>query len=149
MKKLILSTICLLLLFTGCQTQEERELEKEKERVEEIKKEVEKNTEIPEEAKNWMIDNKSKKVLTILCVKTSNRCSSIKDSINELDKSVKVYYIELDDLEEQVKDIYKKTYQLDDYTGYLPYVYLVDNNKLINKNANVKTIDDLKEMISK
>ena len=64
------------------------------------------------------------------------------ERVKEIRASEKLFY-------QQVKDIYKKTYQLDDYTGYLPYVYLVDNNKLINKNANVKTIDDLKEMISK
>ena len=139
---------CVFLITTGCQTQEEREQEKEKQRIDNITEEVKKNTEIPEEAKNWMIDNKSKKVLTILCIKTSNRCLKLKEDIKDLDKTIKVYYIELDDLEEDVKNIYKTTYDLDDYTGYLPYVYLVDNNKLINKNANVKSIDDLKEMIT-
>jgi len=148
MKKILLLITCVFLITTGCQTQEEREQEKEKQRIDNITEEVKKNTEIPEEAKNWMIDNKSKKVLTILCIKTSNRCLKLKEDIKDLDKTIKVYYIELDDLEEDVKNIYKTTYDLDDYTGYLPYVYLVDNNKLINKNANVKSIDDLKEMIT-
>ena len=148
MKKILLLITCVFLITTGCQTQEEREQEKEKQRIDNITEEVKKNTEIPEEAKNWMIDNKSKKVLTILCIKTSNRCLKLKEDIKDLDKTIKVYYIELDDLEEDVKNIYKTTYDLDDYTGYLPYVYLVDNNKLINKNTNVKSIDDLKEMIT-
>ena len=148
MKKILLLITCVFLITTGCQTQEEREQEKEKQRIDNITEEVKKNTEIPEEAKNWMIDNKSKKVLTILCIKTSNRCLKLKEDIKDLDKTIKVYYIEFDDLEEDVKNIYKTTYDLDDYTGYLPYVYLVDNNKLINKNANVKSIDDLKEMIT-
>ena len=148
MKKILFLITCVFLITTGCQTQEEREQEKEKQRIDNITEEVKKNTEIPEEAKNWMIDNKSKKVLTILCIKTSNRCLKLKEDIKDLDKTIKVYYIELDDLEEDVKNIYKTTYDLDDYTGYLPYVYLVDNNKLINKNANVKSIDDLKEMIT-
>ncbi len=148
MKKILLLITCVFLITTGCQTQEEREQEKEKQRIDNITEEVKKNTEIPEEAKNWMIDNKSKKVLTILCIKTSNRCLKLKEDIKDLDKTIKVYYIELDDLEEDVKNIYKTTYDLGDYTGYLPYVYLVDNNKLINKNANVKSIDDLKEMIT-
>ena len=148
MKKILLLITCVFLITTGCQTQEEREQEKEKQRIDNITEEVKKNTEIPEEAKTWMIDNKSKKVLTILCIKTSNRCLKLKEDIKDLDKNIKVYYIEVDDLEEDVKNIYKTTYNLDDYTGYLPYVYLVDNNKLINKNANVKSIDDLKEMIT-
>lgn len=148
MKKILLLITCVFLITTGCQTQEEREQEKEKQRIDNITEEVKKNIEIPEEAKTWMIDNKSKKVLTILCIKTSNRCLKLKEDIKDLDKNIKVYYIEVDDLEEDVKNIYKTTYNLDDYTGYLPYVYLVDNNKLINKNANVKSIDDLKEMIT-
>ncbi len=148
MKKILLLITCVFLITTGCQTQEEREQEKEKQRIDNITEEVKKNTEIPEEAKTWMIDNKSKKVLTILCIKTSNRCLKLKEDIKDLDKNVKVYYIELDDLEDDVKNIYKETYNLDNYTGYLPYVYLVDNNKLISKNANVKNIDDLKEMIT-
>ncbi len=148
MKKILLLITCAFLITTGCQTQEEREQEKEKQRIDNITEEVKKNTEIPEEAKTWMIDNKSKKVLTILCIKTSNRCLKLKEDIKDLDKNVKVYYIELDDLEDDVKNIYKETYNLDNYTGYLPYVYLVDNNKLISKNANVKNIDDLKEMIT-
>ena len=50
-KKLLLLLLCSLFIITGCQTQEEIQIKKEKERVEEITKEVEENTEIPEEAK--------------------------------------------------------------------------------------------------
>ncbi len=146
MKKILL-TILFLIFITGCQTQEERELKKEKQRVDEITKEVEKNTEIPEEAKTWMIDNKSKTVLTILCLKTSNRCVEIQKGLAEYEKEVKIYYIEFDDLDENIKDIYKKTYELDNYTGYLPYVYLVSNNKLIKTNSKVKDITDIKNML--
>ena len=144
-KKLLILT--LLFFLVGCQTQEEREMEKEKQRVEDITKEVEKNTEIPEEAKNWLIDNKSKTVLTILCLKTSNRCNEIKKGLSEYEKKVKIYYIELDDLEENVKDIYKTTYELNNYTGYLPYVYLVNNNKLITTNQSIKDINDIKKLL--
>ena len=147
-KKMLLLITCLLLITTACQTQEEREMEKERERVEEITKEVEKNTEIPEETKSWMIDNKSKKVITILCIKTSDRCNKIKEKINEIEKNIKEYFIELDDLEDNVKDIYKTTYNLDSYTGYLPYVYLVDNNKLIATNSSIKDITDIKNMLT-
>ena len=146
-KKLLITSLCALLLLTGCQTQEEIMIQKEKERVEEITKEVEENTEIPEEAKQWMIDNRSTKVLTILCVKTSKRCEEIKKGLDEAKFDIKEYYIELDDLNDTVKNVYKTTYELKDYTGYLPYVILVDNNKLVNTKKDIKNFEDLKNFL--
>lgn len=148
MKKKIIVIISMLFLIVGCQTQEEILEQKEKARVDEITNEVKKNAEIPEEAKQWLIDNKSKKVLTIFCIKTSNRCNKIKENISEIEKSIKTYYIELDDLEDEIKDFYKKTYELNDYTGYLPYAILVNNNKLVSTNSTIKDIEDIKTMIN-
>ena len=125
MKKKLLFLLLICILVTACQTQEERELQKEKERVNEITKEIEKNTEVPEETKKWLIDNKAKKVLTILCLKTSNRCNKIKEEIKDIEKNITVYYVELDDLADEVKDIYKTTYSLNGYTGYLSYTFLI------------------------
>ncbi len=146
-KKLLFLLIFFGIIVTGCKTQEEIEQEKEKQRIDEITKEVEKNEEIPDETKDWMIDNKSKTVLTILCLKTSNRCKNIESNLSTIEKDIKVYYIELDDLEENVKNIYKTTYNLEDYTGYLPYVYIVSNNKLLATKSDVKNIDDSQNLI--
>ena len=146
-KKLLMILLCLLFILTGCQTQEEIQQQKEKERIEEITKEVEENTEIPEEAKQWMIDNKSVKVVTILCIKTSNRCEAIKKELEEAKLDIKNYYIELDDLPDNVKDIYKNTYELKDYTGYLPYVIVVNNNKLIATKSDAKNFEDIKTLL--
>ena len=147
MKKKLLFLLLICILVTACQTQEERELQKEKERVNEITKEIEKNTEVPEETKKWLIDNKAKKVLTILCLKTSNRCNKIKEEIKDIEKNITVYYVELDDLADEVKDIYKTTYSLNGYTGYLPYTFLVDNNKLLATNTSIKDIDDIRTFL--
>ncbi len=146
-KKLLLLLLCSLFIITGCQTQEEIQIKKEKERVEEITKEVEENTEIPEEAKQWIIDNRSKKVLTILCIKTSIRCEKIKTDLEEAKLDIKNYYIEVDELSDTVKNVYKTTYELEDYTGYLPYVILVDNNKLIATKSDAKDFEDIKKLL--
>jgi hypothetical protein len=147
MKKVLLSVSVIMILLTGCQTQEEINIKKEKERIEGITKEVESNTEIPEEAKTWMIDNKSTQVLTILCIKTSKRCSTLKEELSKNELNIKNYYIDIDELDDKVKNVYKNTYELDSYTGYLPYVILVDNDKLIATKSNVNNIDDIKSFL--
>ena len=65
MKKTFLLILIVLLLITGCKTREEIEKEKEQQRIDDITKEVEKNTEVPEDVKKWLVDNKTKQVLTI------------------------------------------------------------------------------------
>ena len=147
-KKLIILTIFLILL-SACKTQEEINEEKEKERINEITKEVEKNTEISEDAKKWLIDNKATKVLTILCMKTSDRCNKLKEDVKDYEKKLKVYYIEMDDLDDATKNVYKTTYELKEYTGYLPYIILVDNNKLIDYSSKINDIKDIKELLIK
>lgn len=149
MKKKLLVLFISLFMICACQTQEKIKEEKEKKRIDEITKEVNNSYKISEDAKKWLVDNKSTKVLTILCIKTSNRCNKIKDNIKDYEKKLKVYYIELDDLEDNEKDVYKKTYELKDYTGYLPYIYLVNNNKLIDYNKDIKSIDDIKDFLIK
>ena len=149
MKKRLFILVIILFLLSACQTQEEREKQKEQERINEITKEVEKNTEISEEAKKWLIDNKSTKVLTILCMKTSARCNKLKEDIKEYEKNLKIYYIEMDETDEGTKETYKTTYELKEYTGYLPYVILVDNNKLIDYSTKVNDIKDIKDLLIK
>lgn len=149
MKKKIFLILLLIFIFSGCKTQEEIMQEKEKERVDQISKEVEENKEIPQETKEWIIDNKSKKVLTILCIKSSKKCQNIKQNINVFNNNIKTYYIELDDTFENVKDVYKNTYELDNYTGYLPYAFYVNNDILIDKIANINNIEDINNFLIK
>ena len=149
MKKIILIIIVMLLFVTGCKTQEEIAEEKEKQRIEEITKEVEKNTEVSEDVKKWLVDNRSKKVLNILCISTSKRCTEIKEDVKNYENKIKVHYIELDKIEEADAESYKTTYELKDYTGYLPYIYLVDNNKLIDYERDIRKLEDIKSFLVK
>lgn len=149
MKKIVLILLITLVFITGCKTQEEIEKEKEKQRIEEITKEVEKNTEVSEDAKKWLVDNKSKKVLTVLCISTSKRCEEVKVDLKNYESKLKVYYFELDKIEENDANTYKTTYELKNYTGYLPYIYLVDNNKLVDYERDIRKVEDIKTFLVK
>ena len=149
MKKKLLILTFIILLLSACKTQQEMEEEKENQRIIEITKEVEKNTEISEEAKKWLIDNKATKVLTIFCMKTSSRCNKLKEEVKEYESKLKVYYIEMDETDDTTKETYKTTYELKEYTGYLPYVILVNNNKLIDYSNKITDIKDIKELLIK
>ncbi|MBQ6285216.1 MAG: hypothetical protein IJK67_02765 [Bacilli bacterium] len=149
MKKKLLILTFIILLLSACKTQQEMEEEKENQRINEITKEVEKNTEISEEAKKWLIDNKATKVLTIFCMKTSSRCNKLKEEVKEYESKLKVYYIEMDETDDTTKETYKTTYELKEYTGYLPYVILVNNNKLIDYSNKITDIKDIKELLIK
>ena len=135
MKKMLL-TILSLGILCSCQTQEEIQKEQELKELETIKEHV-KNENIPENVKEWLIDSKTQKILTILCTKESKKCEKIKSNIDELNKEVKTYYVEIDKITEEEKDIYKKTYELKDYTGYLPYIMLIEKDKLLVTKTDI------------
>lgn len=138
-----------IILLCGCQTKEQIQEKKEKERIDEITKEVEKNKEISEEAKKWLIDNKSSTVMTIYCISTSNRCTKIKENIEEFNKKIKIHYLEMDKIDDDTKNVYKTTYELENYTGYLPYILIVKNDKKIDYSTNIKDVKDIKDLLIK
>ena len=145
MKKMLL-TILSLGILCSCQTQEEIQKEQELKELETIKEHV-KNENIPENVKEWLIDSKTQKILTILCTKESKKCEKIKSNIDELNKEVKTYYVEIDKITEEEKDIYKKTYELKDYTGYLPYIMLIEKDKLLVTKTDIYKLEDIKKII--
>ncbi len=149
MKKTFLLLLIILLLLTGCKTKEEIEQEKEQQRINDITKEVEKNTEVPEDVKKWLVDNKTKQVLTIFCMSISKRCELIEKDIKQYEDKIKVHYIDFYEMEDSKKEAYKNAYELKDYTGYLPYVFIVKNDKLIDYEKDVKSIDDIKKILVK
>ena len=147
MKKMLL-TILSLGILCSCQTQEEIKKEQELKELETIKEHV-KNENIPENVKEWLIDSKTQKILTILCTKESKKCEKIKSNVDELNKEVKTYYVEIDKITEEEKDIYKKTYELKDYTGYLPYIMLIEKDKLLVTKTDIYKLEDIKKIIKK
>ena len=146
MKKILL-IICLILL-TGCKTQEEIKEEKRQEEINKVKNEVN-NTEVPESTKDWLIKTKTEDVLTILCITTSNKCNTLKNNIENLSKAnnILVYYYNVDELTNEELKIYKSTYELKDYTGYLPYIILTSNDKLITTIKDTIDIDSIKNIL--
>ena len=135
-----------LFLITGCQTQEEIRKQKEQEELNKIKEEVA-QTEVPESTKEWLIKTKTENVLTILCITSSKKCSNLKTTIEEIQKEYKLttFFINIDELTEEEKNIYKTTYELNDYTGYLPYIIVTKKDKYI---TSIKDTIDKKEILN-
>ena len=122
-----------LFLITGCQTQEEIRKQKEQEELNKIKEEVA-QTEVPESTKEWLIKTKTENVLTILCITSSKKCSNLT-----------TFFLNIDELTEEEKNIYKTTYELNDYTGYLPYIIVTKKDKYI---TSIKDTIDKKEILN-
>lgn len=143
MKKFFISILCLIIL-GGCQTQEEIRKQKEEEELNKIKEEVQ-NSEIPEDVKNWTFDIKTKEVLTVFCISTSKKCETLKTSLEEVKNTngLNYYYFEVDKLDDSIKKNYKEYFELKDYTGYLPYLMLSKNDKLIKTDNDIFNKEDL------
>ena len=145
MKKILLIILSLGIL-CSCQTQEEIKKEIELKKIEDIKENV-KNENIPENTKEWIIDTKTRKTLTILCTIESKKCEKIKNNVNKLNEEIKTHYIEIDKISNEEKDIYKKTYELKDYTGYLPYIMLIEKDKLLVTKTDIYKLEDIEKII--
>ncbi len=101
------------------------------------------DNDIPDGVKNWKINLHDGKTITVLCISTSNRCNKIKEDIKSNKRDI--YYIKLDNINEQEKEYYKNRFDLKDYTGYLSYAIYSDNNELIKTKTNVLNIKDILE----
>ena len=55
----------------------------------------------------------------------------------------------MDKIDDDTKDVYKTTYELENYTGYLPYILIVKNDKKIDYSTNIKDIKDIKDILIK
>ena len=57
------------------------------------------------------------------------------------------YFINLDEIEDDEKNVYKTTFELDDYTSYVPYVMISEKNKLLTTKTDI-TIEELNELLN-
>lgn len=133
--------LLIILMICSCNTNNKNnadEIKKEKEKTDIIN-----NSDIPDGVKDWEIKLHDGETITVLCISTSNRCNKIKEDIESNKRDI--YYIELDNINEQEKEYYKNKFELKDYTGYLPYVIYSNNNKLTKTKTNVTNIDDILE----
>lgn len=144
--KRVVFILFFILLITGCQTQEEIKQKKLEEEINKINNELSKN-EIPKETREWIVNSKTSKTATVFCISTSKKCAKLKDEIESIDKEIKnnVYYIELDTIDEDSTNVYKTTFELIDYTSYLPYVSFVNKGEFElykSDNININEIID-------
>lgn len=139
--KNVIVFLLVLLMICSCDTNNKNnadEIKKEKEKTDIIN-----NNDIPDGVKDWEIKLHDGETITVLCISTSNRCNKIKEDIESNERDI--YYIELDNINEQEKEYYKNKFELKDYTGYLSYVIYSNNNKLTKTKTNVANIDDILE----
>ena len=142
MKKMLLLLLIVFMLF-GCETQEERIKREKNEKVEEITKELA-NKEVPKEVQNWIVSTTLDKVITVFCITTSKKCTEEKNIVEEIkaEYDVNMYYINVDEIPEKSKNIYKTTYEIEDYTGYLPYMLVTDSKEVISTHTDMLKKED-------
>ena len=142
MKKILLLLLIVFMLF-GCETQEERIKREKNEKVEEITKELA-NKEVPKEVQNWIVSTTLDKVITVFCITTSKKCTEEKNIVEEIkaEYDVNMYYINVDEIPEKSKNIYKTTYEIEDYTGYLPYMLVTDSKEVISTHTDMLKKED-------
>ena len=143
MKKAVLF-ILLILFLTGCETQSERDERKKNEEINKITDEL-KEEKIPEEAQQWLIDTKMNSVVTIYCLSTSTKCKKLEEVSNNIKtkyEDIKLYFYKLDEIEESLKNVYKNTYELSDYTGYLPYISIIHKENVISTHTDTLTEEE-------
>lgn len=144
MKKVLLVLLSLLII-CGCETQEQRDIRKHKEEIEKVTQEVN-SSNIPENAKKWLVNIKTEKVVTVLCLTTSNKCKKMQENFDQVNNKLK-YFINLDEIEDEEKNVYKTTFELDDYTSYVPYIMISDSNKLLTTKTDI-TIEEINELLN-
>ena len=142
MKKTLL-IICLLLILCSCSKKDNNKLNSETNNT----TITDNNIGYTENTKTWLEDISNKKVITIFCLTTSKKCTELNSNINQI-KNTKVYFLYLDEITDEEKNVYKNKYDLKDYTGYTPYLILSDKNKLLKTDTDLYKIDDINKFIN-
>lgn len=143
MKK-VLCILLLLFLVCGCETKEEAEKRKKDEMREKINEEISKK-ELSQEAKDWLVNTKVENAVTILCITTSKKCTDLKKITEEIIKEnkVNIYFYNMDEQDETMIETLKTTYKIDNYAGYVPYLFITSKEKLLATHIDQITKEEL------
>lgn len=105
-----------------------------------------------EEINNWYYDVTSKnQVVTVIGLSYCSHCINYKPVLEKLatDNNFKMYWFDIDKMNEDDANVLTYTYNLSGYTGASPYTFVINNNKLVKDNLGFeneeKTVTFLKE----
>lgn len=107
-----------------------------------------------EEIESWYDDvNNKKTVVTVIGSSTCPHCQEYKPIITSLaeEKNFIFYFFESDKLNNEQYNILTNTYELENYEGYVPYTFVIKDNKFVkdttgfeSKDATVKFLKETK-----
>ena len=103
------------------------------------------------EMKNWYSDVSSgKTVVTVIASSTCPHCQALKPIITASAKKskYKLYFFEVDKLDESDYLILFNSIELDGYEGYVPYTFVIKNKEFMGSTVGEMTNDELKEFLT-
>lgn len=93
---------------------------------------------------DWLVDiEKSEPVVTILGLTTCSHCQQYKPTIEKLaDKhDFKLYFFELDELNEEERNMVEGTFELQTYEDSVPFTYIVKDKKIVAEETGFQSRD--------
>lgn len=99
---------------------------------------------------NWKIAVESgKPVVTVLGSSSCPHCQSYKPIINALakEKGFELFFYEVDKLSEEDYDTVNNTFELIDHEGYVPYTYVVIDNKFVDGETGLMEKETLTQYL--
>lgn len=111
----------------------------------------EKEPEVEYDVAEWVNDTKEGTVVTVLASTGCGHCQAYKPVINELSKVHKfnLYFYELEELSQDEQNIVLTTYELENFTGSVPYTFIVKEGKIIDDTLGFADEETTVEFLTK
>ena len=93
------------------------------------------NLNISDDISSWVADSKTdQSVVAVIALSTCHYCAQYKPIITEIaeENSLKLYWFEIDTLNEADSSALTSTYSLTQYSGSSPYTFITKNGEFIN-----------------
>ena len=111
----------------------------------------EKEPEVVYDVSEWATATKEDTVVTVLASTGCGHCQAYKPVINELSKVHKfnLYFFELEELSQDEQNVVLTTYELENFTGSVPYTFIVKEGKIIDDTLGYADEETTVEFLTK